>query len=284
MQRATERAPFTIRVAAPADAAPLLQIYRPFVEDTAVSFETSVPTVEEFAARIEKSLGRWQWLVAERGGICIGYAYGSSHRERAAYRWSVEVSAYVHANHRRRGIGRALYLALFESLAARGYCNAYAGITLPNEASVALHESVGFERVGVFTAVGWKFDRWHDVAWFQRKLRDKPPAEPRLRLATRDDIRAMHRIRLAVTENTLTSGDIAEADYLSAIELTGCGWVVETEAAWWRSPLETRRRAISGRCSSIPRTSALAMADAYTTRWWPACSRRVSTVSGSRPI
>ncbi len=166
----------TIRSAVEADAAALLAIYRPFVESTAVSFETVVPTVEEFATRIAKALTGWQWLVAEQGGQCIGYAYGSSHRQRHAYRWSVEVSAYVHPNHHRRGVGRALYLRLLEELAQKGFCNAYAGITLPNEGSVALHRAVGFEFVGVFKAVGRKFGTWHDVAWFQRVLRDSPPS------------------------------------------------------------------------------------------------------------
>jgi len=165
----------TIRSAVEADAAALLAIYRPFVESTAVSFETVVPTVEEFADRIDKALTGWQWLVAERDGQCIGYAYGSSHRQRQAYRWSVEVSAYVHPNHHRRGVGRALYLRLLEELAQKGFCNAYAGTTLPNEGSVALHRGVGFEFIGVFKAVGRKFGTWHDVAWFQRVLRDSPP-------------------------------------------------------------------------------------------------------------
>ncbi len=165
----------TIRSAVEADAAALLAIYRPFVESTAVSFETVVPTVEEFADRIAKALTGWQWLVAERDGQCIGYAYGSSHRQRQAYRWSVEVSAYVHPNHHRRGVGRALYLRLLEELAQKGFCNAYAGTTLPNEGSVALHRGVGFEFIGVFKAVGRKFGTWHDVAWFQRVLRNSPP-------------------------------------------------------------------------------------------------------------
>ena len=166
----------TIRSAVEADAAALLAIYRPFVESTAVSFETVVPTVEEFATRIAKALTGWQWLVAEQDGQCIGYAYGSSHRQRQAYRWSVEVSAYVHPNHHHRGVGRALYLRLLEELAQKGFCNAYAGTTLPNEGSVALHRAVGFEFIGVFKAVGRKFGTWHDVAWFQRVLRDSPPS------------------------------------------------------------------------------------------------------------
>jgi len=145
------------------------------VESTAVSFETVVPTPEEFAARIEKSLSAWTWLIAEKDGRCIGYAYGHSHRERAAYRWSVEVTIYVDSGARRQGVGRHLYERLFSELARLGYCNVYAGVTQPNEPSMALHRGVGFEYIGTFRSVGRKFDRWHDVAWFQLKLREVPP-------------------------------------------------------------------------------------------------------------
>jgi L-amino acid N-acyltransferase YncA len=164
-----------VRPATLSDAAAMLSIYRPFIESTAVSFETLVPTVEEFAARVARSLAGWQWLVAEQDGRCVGYAYGTSHRERAAYRWSVEVSAYVHPGHQRAGIGRALYQELFRDLAGKGFCNAFAGITLPNDASVALHRNLGFEPIGTFKSIGRKFGKWYDVAWFQRALRDDPP-------------------------------------------------------------------------------------------------------------
>jgi phosphinothricin acetyltransferase len=166
---------YVIRPATSGDAAGLLTIYAPFVADTAVSFETQVPSVQEFATRIEKALAGWAWLLAESGGECIGYAYASSHRERAAYRWSVETSAYVAPGWHRQGIGRRLYVDLFAALVKRGYCNAYAGIALPNEASIALHQAVGFEAVGVFKSVGRKFERWHDVSWWQRRLQEQPP-------------------------------------------------------------------------------------------------------------
>ena len=169
--------PFKIRAAVEADAPALLGIYRPFVEATAVSFETGVPAAAQFAERIARVTAGWQWLVAEQDGQCIGYAYGSSHRDRPAYRWSVEVTAYVHPSRHRQGVGRALYLQLLEELAHKGFCNAYAGITLPNEGSAALHQSVGFEPIGVFKAVGRKFGKWQDVAWFQRTLRNSPPTE-----------------------------------------------------------------------------------------------------------
>jgi len=168
---------FTIRPATPADAPALLAIYGPFVEATAVSFEELVPTTEEFASRIAKSLAGWQWLIIERRAKLLGYAYGSAHRDRPAYRWSVEVSAYVHPDHRRQGLGLALYQALLKDLATQGYCNAYAGITLPNEPSVALHQAVGFVPIGTFKSVGRKFGKWHDVAWFHRVLRDSPLLE-----------------------------------------------------------------------------------------------------------
>ena len=166
-----------IRPATPDDAASLLEIYRPYVEGTAVSFETETPSVQAFAARIDKALNGWAWLVAEQDGQCVGYAYGSLHRERAAYRWSVETSAYVRAGWHGRGLGQALYRALFNELAERGYCNALAVVVLPNPASLALHRSVGFEEVGVIKRGGHKFKRWHDVMWLQRVLRSSPPED-----------------------------------------------------------------------------------------------------------
>jgi L-amino acid N-acyltransferase YncA len=165
----------SIRPAVEQDAAAVVRIYAPYVEQTAISFEEIVPTADDMAARINKCCTRWQWLVAEIDGDVVGYAYGSQHRERAAYRWSVEVSAYVDRAHHRRGIGRALYNTLFAELADKGFCNAFAGITLPNDPSVKLHTSMGFEPIGTFRSVGWKFGTWHDVAWLQRQLRSRPP-------------------------------------------------------------------------------------------------------------
>lgn len=166
--------PIRIRQATCADAAALRAIYRPYVESTAVSFEIELPEVEAFSRRIASALETWDWLVAELDGAPVGYAYGSAHRPREAYRFSVETSAYVHGDFHRRGIARALYTPLLATLAARGFANAYAGITLPNEASVGFHRSLGFEPVGVFPRVGRKFDRWHDVAWYHRPLGPPP--------------------------------------------------------------------------------------------------------------
>ena len=167
----------TIRAATLHDAAGVAAIYAPFVEQTAISFEETAPTAEEMARRIEKSLTRWQWLVADIEGAVAGYAYGTQHRERAAYRWSVEVSAYVDPRFHRRGVARTLYDALLADLTGRGYCTAFAGVTLPNDASVGFHTAAGFEPIGVFRSIGWKFGRWHDVAWFQRTLRTRPPED-----------------------------------------------------------------------------------------------------------
>ncbi len=174
-----------IRPATPSDAASILAIYSPYVRDTAVSFEEEVPTLAQIESRIERTLQRWPWLVCEQAGEVVGYVYASQHRDRAAYRWAVDVAAYVSPTYRRAGIGRALYTSLFELLGQQGYYRAYAGITLPNPASVALHEAVGFGPVGVYKAVGYKLGAWHDVGWWQKVLPapsptpDEPPAEPR---------------------------------------------------------------------------------------------------------
>jgi L-amino acid N-acyltransferase YncA len=161
-----------IRLATPADAVEIAAIYRPFVEETAISFELEAPNAGAMAQRIETTLQRTPWLVCERNRAVAGYAYASKHRDRAAYQWSVEVSAYVRADLRRGGVARRLYERLFEILAAQNFVNAYAGITLPNDASVGFHESLGFTPVGVFHNIGFKFGRWHDVAWYERPLAD----------------------------------------------------------------------------------------------------------------
>jgi phosphinothricin acetyltransferase len=169
-----------IRDATAADAAACAAIYRPFVTDTAVSFETEPPTVGEVGRRIVAARSSHAWVVLEEAGRVVGYAYGGPYKARAAYRWSCEVSVYVATGWRHAGGGRALYEALFARLAARGYRTAIAGMTLPNDASVGLHGALGFEPVGTFRAVGWKHGAWHDVAYGRRALAhgDDPPAEP----------------------------------------------------------------------------------------------------------
>ncbi|MFL5291268.1 MAG: arsinothricin resistance N-acetyltransferase ArsN1 family B [Myxococcales bacterium] len=167
-----------IRPASAADAEAIAAIYRPIVLDTAISFETVPPGPAEMERRIAAALEIAPWLVYEEQGKVGGYAYGSRHRERAAYQWSVDVSVYVDGAFRRRGIGSALYKALFPLLRLQGFFAAHAGITLPNAGSVGLHESLGFVRVGVYRSVGYKLGAWHDVGWWQLSLRDRVPEPP----------------------------------------------------------------------------------------------------------
>ncbi len=171
-----------IRLASERDAAQLLSIYRPIVESSPASFELSVPTGPEFARRIARTLQEWPWLVAHPSGApdeVLGYAYASAHRAREAYRWSAEVSVYVDPSAHRRGAGRKLYCALFSLLRAQGYRSALAGIVLPNEPSVRLHESLGFERIGVYRAVGFKLGAWWDTGWWGLQLQElAQPAAP----------------------------------------------------------------------------------------------------------
>jgi len=163
------------------DAAACAEIYMPHVEGSAVSFEERAPQAGEMAARIERYGASHAWLVAERDGRVVAYAYATAFNERPAYRWSTSVSVYVAAEARGHGVGRSLYEALFERLRERGFRMACAGITLPNEASAGLHEHLGFELVGVNREIGWKHGAWRDVAWYQLELTPAgggPPPEP----------------------------------------------------------------------------------------------------------
>jgi L-amino acid N-acyltransferase YncA len=164
------------------DAAACAGIYAPHVEGSAVSFEEWAPGAEEVAARIERYGASHAWLVAEGDGEVVGYAYATAFNERPAYRWSTSVSVYVGEEARGQGVGRALYESLFDRLRERGFRMACAGITLPNEASVGLHEHLGFELIGVNREIGWKQGAWRDVGWYQLELSpapDGPPPEPR---------------------------------------------------------------------------------------------------------
>lgn len=171
--------PPRIRLATPDDAAQVLEIYRPHVTHSAVSFETEPPTLAEMRQRIAGTLDSYPWLVMDDAGM-RGYVYASPHRARAAYRWAVEVAVYVHPDARRQGVGSTLYRRLFELLAAQNYYHAYGGIALPNPASVALHESVGFRRCALYERIGFKLGAWHDVGWWHRPLRPASgqPPEP----------------------------------------------------------------------------------------------------------
>ncbi len=164
--------PTAIRMATAGDAEPIRAIYAPIVCDTHISFETEPPTIQEMRQRIRDITERWPWLVSEDEGRVTGYAYASELRERAAYRWSVEVTVYVREDCHRRGIGRALYSALFPALKLQGYHNAFAIIALPNPGSVGLHESMGFHLASLLKDVGYKLGAWRDVGWWQLQLQD----------------------------------------------------------------------------------------------------------------
>ena len=159
-----------IRLARAGDAAGIAEIYGPIVESTPTSFEIQPPDEEQIRQRIAKILSTLPWLVCEHGSRVAGYVYASEHKPRPAYQWSVDVSVYVHPKFHRRGIGAGLYASLFQILVAQGYYNAFAGVTLPNAASVGVHESMGFEPIGVYRNVGFKLGRWHDVGWWQLAL------------------------------------------------------------------------------------------------------------------
>jgi phosphinothricin acetyltransferase len=166
----------TIRIAAAEDAAAVAAIYAPYVRDTAISFETEPPGAAEMERRIAAIGARFPWLAAFDEAGMLGYAYAGEHRSRAAYRWDVDVAVYLAARAHRRGIGRALYRRLFALLHAQGYVNAYAGIALPNAASVGLHQAMGFVLVGTYAGVGYKHGAWHDVGWWGLRLQPSPPS------------------------------------------------------------------------------------------------------------
>lgn len=169
-----------IRMANENDGAAVAAIYAPIVRDTFISFETSAPTADDMSARIGGTIKQFPWLVAEENGLVAGYCYASAHRARPAYRWSCDVSLYVSAGCQRRGVGRRLYERLFDILARQGYAAAFAGIALPNEASVAVHEAHGFKPIGVFPNVGFKGGSWHDVGWWHRPIQNlgDNPSDP----------------------------------------------------------------------------------------------------------
>jgi L-amino acid N-acyltransferase YncA len=173
----------SLRPAEKHDADAIAAIYAPIVRDTFISFETEPPSPAVMAERIATTQQRYPWLVATTGegagDAVVGYAYGSALRPRAAYQWSVEVTAYVAESARGQGVGRRLYRGLFTVLRAQGFHAAFAGVALPNDASVALHEAVGFEPLGTYREVGFKFGAWRDVGWWRLALADAatPPAE-----------------------------------------------------------------------------------------------------------
>jgi len=166
-----------VRVATENDAAAVAGIYAPFVRETAISFEEVPPSPDDMSGRIRRTLATHPFLVFEDGDVVVAYAYASPHRERAAYRWSSDVAIYAAPEVHRRGVGRALYAWLLEILGRQGFHAAFAGITLPNANSIGLHEAMGFEHVGTYAEVGFKFGTWRDVGWWHRRIASGPPRD-----------------------------------------------------------------------------------------------------------
>jgi L-amino acid N-acyltransferase YncA len=168
-----------IRLATPADAKGILNIYAPYIVNTSFTFETDVPSIEEFAERIKIYLLNWPWLVYEIDGLIAGYAYATRYRERTAYQWCVESSVYIHDDFQKMGIAKALYTTLMEILKKQGFRNVYAVINLPNDKSVAFHESCGFQYFATYEKVGYKLGKWKNVGWWRliiNEFGDEPAA------------------------------------------------------------------------------------------------------------
>ena len=160
----------SIRMATPEDAAAILAIYAPYIQNSNASFEMIVPTEKDFAKRLQKYLAEAPWLVYQVDNIVVGYAYASPHRGRAAYQWNREVSVYVKAAYQRQGIAKKLYQVLLALLKIQGFSNALAGIVQPNPASTHFHQSLGFKLVGTYQKIGFKQGQWHDVNWYEAFL------------------------------------------------------------------------------------------------------------------
>ena len=179
----------TIRKAAPGDAPQILEIYASYVKNTAISFEREVPIVEEFSARIENTLKKYPYFVAEADGEIVGYTYAGRFKSQAAYDWSVETSIYIKEKNRRGGIGAMLYERLEEALKQQGIlnlnaCIAYTDVEdahLTND-SIAFHEKCGYQLVAHFHQCGYKFNRWYDMVWMEKMLGEHLPNPPKVKL------------------------------------------------------------------------------------------------------
>lgn len=168
---------YTFRLAKEQDAAALLSVYAPYVENTAVTFEYEVPSVEEFARRIREILSFYPWLVCETEGEILGYAYANRHKERAAYQWDCELSVYIKEAAVGKGLGTVLYRALIRILEHQNVYNLYACVTMPNEKSERLHAALGFSPAGIWHHSGYKHGAWHDVAWYEKTCPQLPSAD-----------------------------------------------------------------------------------------------------------
>ena len=168
-----------LRLASPQDAPEILSVYAPYVSETVISFEYEVPSLDDFTSRIRDIASDYPYLVCVCENQVIGYAYAHRHMERAAYQWNAELSIYLRPSFLHRGIGRTLYLALMEILKLQNVRTVYGCVTVPNEPSEGLHESLGFRRLGVYRQTGYKCGRWHDVAWFEKQINScSPEPEP----------------------------------------------------------------------------------------------------------
>jgi|SRR6185437_1751703 len=163
---------FSIRLISENDTEEVLDIYKPFVLHTIITFEYDAPSYEEFSQRIKTAIAKCPWLVCLYGKKIIGYSYAAIHRQRSAYQWSCESTVYLLPEFHRKGIARILYETLFSILRIQGYVNVYAGISLPNEKSIGFHQSLGFTKIGVYEKIGYKFGGWHDVEWLQFELQE----------------------------------------------------------------------------------------------------------------
>ena len=170
----------SVRLAKQEDLPRILEIYKPYVENTAISFEYKTPTLEEFTKRFLGITARFPWLVWEENGIILGYAYGSAPFERAAYQWCAEASIYLCPEAQGRGIGKKLYADLEDSLQKQGYRKVYAIITTANEDSLAFHRAVGYRHTATMPDCGYKFGRWYGTVWMEKDLNgwSDPPREP----------------------------------------------------------------------------------------------------------
>lgn len=163
---------YNIRLITPADADAALAVYAPYVLHTANTFEYEIPSVDDFRTKIKKITAQYPWLVCECDGEIVGYAYGSTHRERAAYQWSPESTVYISDKHHRKGIARILYNTLFALLQQQGYINVFASVLVTNVNSVEFHRAYGFEEIGLFKNIGYKLGEWHTNLWFQYTLQE----------------------------------------------------------------------------------------------------------------
>jgi L-amino acid N-acyltransferase YncA len=167
-----------VRLVTSEDATQILEIYSPSILTSATSFETLVPSLAEMQKRIDTCLHKYPWIVCSINEKIAGYVYASKHREREAYQWTCESSVYVHSDFKGKRIGSNLYELLFRVLKLQGFRNIYAGIALPNEASVRLHESCAFTHFATYDNVGYKFGDWHTVGWWKLQVNDYDPAPP----------------------------------------------------------------------------------------------------------